>query len=74
VKTFSVFLTLKMDLQSDVFRDDIRNRIAAAFDAEGEIVDFYASQEDDPDAHSRLWQHLMKRRPRGQSPKSDATA
>jgi hypothetical protein len=33
VKTFHVFMTLNMDLQSDVFRDDIRNRIAA-LDAE----------------------------------------
>ncbi len=64
MKTFNVFMTLKTDLQSDAFCDEIRSRIAAAFGADGVIADIYASQENDPAAHARMFetvtQHLMK--------------
>jgi hypothetical protein len=61
MRKFHVLLT---GLQSDVFCDEIRNRIVAAFGADGVIAGFYASQANDPAAHSQtletVKQDLMK--------------
>jgi hypothetical protein len=52
MREFTVFIT---DLKSDVFRDDTRARITAAFGVDGEVRDFYASDSES------VRQHLMQR-------------
>ena len=69
---FSLFITLQTDLSADIFQHGIRDMIAAALSPLAEVVDFYSSQDNDPDARNRLYdavvQHLSQHHPRAMYP------